>query len=50
MTNKRDLVITRDIADARHWSEADRQAHEKTGFSEGWGLCTTQLADLAATL
>ena len=41
---------TRYTACARHWTEADREAHEKMGFTEGWGLCTTQLADLAATL
>ena len=41
---------TRYTACARHWTEADREAHERMGFTEGWGLCTTQLADLAATL
>lgn len=42
--------ITRYTARARHWSTADREAHEKMGFHEGWGICTTQLAELAATL
>jgi uncharacterized protein YndB with AHSA1/START domain len=33
-------------ARVRHWSEADREAHEKMGFHEGWKLCAEQLADL----
>lgn len=37
-------------ARARHWSEADREAHEKMGFHQGWGICTDQLAALAASL
>ena len=41
---------TRYTARARHWSVADREAHEKMGFTEGWGKCTDQLAELAATL
>ena len=41
---------TRYTARARHWTVADREAHEKMGFAEGWGLCTSQLAGLAATL
>ncbi len=41
---------TRYTARARHWNEADRQAHEKMGFHEGWGQCTDQLAELAARL
>ncbi len=35
---------------ARHWTVADREAHEKMGFHVGWGICTDQLAALAATL
>lgn len=42
--------ITRYTARARHWNAADREAHENMGFAEGWGRCTTQLAELAATL
>ncbi len=34
----------------RHWTEADREAHEKMGFHEGWGIATSQLEALAATL
>lgn len=41
---------TRYTARVQHWSTADREAHEKMGFHEGWGLCTDQLAKLAATL
>jgi uncharacterized protein YndB with AHSA1/START domain len=29
---------------------ADREAHEKMGFHEGWGLCADQLAELAARI
>lgn len=41
---------TRYTARARHWTEADREAHEKMGFHEGWGVCADQLAALAASL
>lgn len=30
----------------RHWSVADREAHEQMGFHEGWKICTQQLAAL----
>ena len=50
MSTDLDLVITRYTARARHWSVADREAHEKMGFTEGWGICTSQWAELAATL
>ena len=35
-------------ARVRHWSVADREAHEKMGFHEGWGRCTDQLEQLVA--
>src|SRR5262249_2115213 len=38
---------TRYTARARHWSVADREAHEKMGFHTGWGIATDQLAALA---
>ena len=38
---------TRYTARARHWTVADREAHEKMGFNVGWGICTDQLAALA---
>jgi uncharacterized protein YndB with AHSA1/START domain len=41
---------TRYTARVRHWTVADREAHEKMGFHEGWGLCTDQLEALVATL
>jgi uncharacterized protein YndB with AHSA1/START domain len=41
---------TRYTARARHWTEADREAQERRGFAEGWGVCTSQLAELAVTL
>jgi uncharacterized protein YndB with AHSA1/START domain len=37
---------TRYTARARHWTIADREAHEKMGFHEGWSVCTEQLAKL----
>ncbi len=37
---------TRYTARVRHWSVADREAHEKMGFHEGWGQATAQLAEL----
>lgn len=39
---------TRYTARVRHWSVADREAHEKMGFHQGWGLCTDQLTALTA--
>lgn len=41
---------TRYTARVRHWTVADREAHEKMGFHQGWGLCTDQLAALVATI
>lgn len=35
---------------ARHWNVADKEAHEKMGFHQGWETCTDQLAALAASL
>lgn len=40
---------TRYTARVLHWTVADREAHEKMGFHEGWGRCTDQLAALVAT-
>lgn len=37
-------------ARARHWREEDMLAHEQMGFTEGWGVCATQLEALAKTL
>jgi uncharacterized protein YndB with AHSA1/START domain len=41
---------TRYTALVRHWSVADREAHEKMGFHTGWGIATDQLAALAKKL
>jgi uncharacterized protein YndB with AHSA1/START domain len=41
---------TRYTARVLHWTVADREAHEKMGFHEGWGLCADQLAAVAAKL
>ena len=41
---------TRYTVRVRHWSVADRDAHEKMGFHEGWGLCADQLAEVAKSL
>ena len=39
---------TRYTARVRHWTAADREAHEAMGFHEGWGRCADQLAALLA--
>ncbi|MFC7399991.1 SRPBCC family protein [Chelatococcus sp. GCM10030263] len=41
---------TRYTARALHWTVADREAHEKMGFHEGWGRCADQLAALVAKI
>jgi uncharacterized protein YndB with AHSA1/START domain len=41
---------TRYTARARHWTVADREAHEKMGFHQGWGQCADQLTALVAKL
>lgn len=33
-------------ARVRHWTVADREAHEQRGFHQGWGQCADQLAEL----
>jgi uncharacterized protein YndB with AHSA1/START domain len=33
-----------------HWTVADREAHEKMGFHQGWTKATEQLAEVVATL
>lgn len=33
-----------------HWTVEDREAHEKMGFHQGWGMCTDQLEQLVAKL
>ena len=41
---------TRYTARALHWSEADRDAHERMGFHDGWGQSADRLAAVAARL
>ena len=41
---------TRYTARVQHWTVTDREAHEKMGFHQGWGICTEQLAALVAKL
>lgn len=41
---------TRYTARVLHWTAADREAHEKMGFHQGWNQCTDQLAALVARL
>ncbi|MDB5966328.1 MAG: hypothetical protein JWQ72_2828 [Polaromonas sp.] len=36
---------TRYTARVMHWTAADREAHEKMGFHEGWGKATEQLCE-----
>ena len=42
--------LTRYTARVRHWTVADREAHEKMGFHQGWGIATDQLEALAQRL
>jgi uncharacterized protein YndB with AHSA1/START domain len=44
LTFENDGGKTKDTARVRHWTVADREAHERMGFHQGWGLCTDQLA------
>jgi uncharacterized protein YndB with AHSA1/START domain len=37
---------TRYTARVVHWTVADREAHEKMGFDQGWAQCANQLAAL----
>jgi uncharacterized protein YndB with AHSA1/START domain len=37
-------------ARVRHWSVADREAHEKMGFHVGWPICAEQLAALVTRI
>ena len=39
---------TRYTARVLHWASADREAHEKMGFHQGWAICADQLAALVS--
>jgi uncharacterized protein YndB with AHSA1/START domain len=41
---------TKYTARVRHWTVADREAHEKMGFHGGWAMCAEQLAEVVAKL
>jgi uncharacterized protein YndB with AHSA1/START domain len=41
---------TRYTARVRHWTVTDKEAHEKMGFHQGWGICTDQLEALVAKI
>lgn len=41
---------TRYTARALHWTKENREAHEKMGFHEGWGIAADQMTALAKTL
>ena len=41
---------TKYTARVRHWTVADREAHEKMGFYQGWAIATDQLEALARKL
>ena len=41
---------TRYTARVLHWTVADREAHEKMGFHQGWATATDQLEALVAAL
>jgi uncharacterized protein YndB with AHSA1/START domain len=41
---------TKYTARVRHWTVADREAHEKMGFHAGWDQATDQLVTLIARL
>ena len=41
---------TRYTARVRHWTLADKAAHEQMGFHEGWAICTDQLEALVKGL
>ena len=41
---------TRYTARALHWTKENREAHEKMGFHQGWGVASDQMTALARTL
>lgn len=46
LTFEEEAGKTRYTARVRHWTVEDREAHEKMGFHEGWGMCADQLEAL----
>jgi uncharacterized protein YndB with AHSA1/START domain len=41
---------TKYTARALHWTQKDREEHEKMGFHEGWGTAADQLAVVLANM
>src|SRR5471030_1096336 len=50
LTFENEGAKTKYTARVRHWTVADREAHEKMGFHAGWGICADQLAAVVAKL
>lgn len=50
LTFEEEAGKTRYTATVRHWTVEDREAHEKMGFHEGWGLCADQLTELVGRI
>jgi len=52
MSPDRELVLTRlrYTANVRHWTVEDREAHEKMGIHEDWGLCADQRTGLVGRI
>jgi uncharacterized protein YndB with AHSA1/START domain len=46
LTFEEEAGKTRYTARVRHWTVEDKEAHEKMGFHDGWGLCADQLEAL----
>lgn len=50
LTFEEEAGKTHYTAVARHWSVADREAHENMGFHVGWGICADQLEKLVKSI
>jgi uncharacterized protein YndB with AHSA1/START domain len=50
LTFENEAGKTRYTARVKHWTVADREAHEKMGFEAGWGKATDQLEELVAKI
>lgn len=46
LTFEEEAGKTRYTARVRHWTVEDKEAHEKMGFHQGWGVCADQLEAL----
>lgn len=50
LTFEEEAGKTRYTATVRHWTVEDREAHEKMGFHQGWGICADQLTELVGRI